>query len=513
MDNNTSDNSIIIIGAGFAGLAAGIYAQMNGYQTQIFEMHNKPGGLCTSWERKGYTIDCCIHWLVGSSPKSGMHDFWEEAGIAQNREFINMDEYFHLEGPDGRTLVFYTDIDRLEKHLLEFSPQDADVIREFIRGIKICLAFDQPSKHTPLLKRLVKQVKLILGFIINGKKIQKWMKISCQDFAHRFKDPLLRKAFEEIWIPEFSMFFMLFTFAYLHTQNAGYPLGGSMPMSKALEERYKSLGGTIHYNNRVEKILTDGNKATGIRLEDGTEHRCSRVISAADGYSTIFKMLDGKYADEKIRGIYDKWPMFSPLIFAGIGVNRTFGDMPFSVSGFSFPLKEPVEIGEAKRDRLYVHLYNHDPSMAPAGKTVLTIMINTDYEYWKKLAQNKTAYLHKKEEIANKLIELLDQRFPGISSQVEVIDIATPMTFERYTGNWKGSFEGWLITPENASVIMKPMSQSLPGLGNFYMCGQWIEPGGGLPTGIMSGRRLIKSLCKEDRKKFRLIPVSVTDKS
>ncbi len=63
------DNSVIIIGAGFAGLSAGIYAQMNGYRTQIFEMHDLPGGLCTAWKRKGYTIDGCIHWLVGSSPQ------------------------------------------------------------------------------------------------------------------------------------------------------------------------------------------------------------------------------------------------------------------------------------------------------------------------------------------------------------------------------------------------------------------------------------------------------------
>lgn len=141
--------------------------------------------------------------------------------------------------------------------------------------------------------------------------------------------------------------------------------------------------------------------------------------------------------------------------------------------------------------------------MAPAGKTVLTIMLNTDYDYWKKLSEDNTVYNQKKEEIGSKIIELLDQRFPGISSQVEMMDIATPMTFERYTGNWKGSFEGWLITPENAHLIMKPMSQTLPGLSNFYMCGPWVEPGGGLPTGIMSGRRLLKRICKEDKKKFK----------
>ena len=143
------DKSIIIIGAGFAGLSAGIYAQMNGYHTQIFEMHSLPGGLCTAWKRKGYTIDGCIHWLVGSSPQSAIYPFWEEVGIVQGREFVNLDEYMRVEGPDGRTLIFYTDVDRLEKHLLEFSPQDAAPIGEFIRGVRLGMKFDQqPSERT-----------------------------------------------------------------------------------------------------------------------------------------------------------------------------------------------------------------------------------------------------------------------------------------------------------------------------------------------------------------------------
>ena len=503
MTDSNQENSIIIIGAGFAGLAAGIYAQMNGYKTRIFEMHDKPGGLCTSWNRKGYTVDCCIHWLVGSSPESNMHEFWEDVGIAQGRKFINMDEYMHFESPDGRILTFYSDVDRLEKQLIEFSPQDAVTIREFTDGVRMCLAFDMPSKQTPLVTRIGKKIRLVTSFITNGKKMQKWMKTTCGEYAKRIKDPFLKKAFEEMWMPEFSIFFMLFTFAYLHKKNAGYPLGGSFPMSKAMEERYKALGGTIQYKKRVEKILTDGDNAIGIRLEDGTEQRCSRVISAADGYTTIFKMLDGKYTDEKISKAYDSWPLFPSLIFVGLGVNRTFEDIPLSVSGFSYALKEPAEICGSLIDRLWVHLYNHDSSMAPAGKTALTLMLNTDYEYWKKLAGDKPAYLKKKEETVNKLIELLEQRFPGISSQIEMTDVATPVTFERYTGNWKGSFEGWLITPENSNVLMKPMSQKLPGLNSLYMCGQWVEPGGGLPTGVMSGRRLIKSICKEDKKRFR----------
>jgi phytoene dehydrogenase-like protein len=339
-------------------------------------------------------------------------------------------------------------------------------------------------------------------FITSGEKFKKWGKMTSNEFSARFSDPMLKNAFKELWLPDFSMLFMLFMFAYLHKKDAGYPIGGSMPMSRALEAKYTALGGVINYDKKVEKVLTVNNKATGIKLSDGSEFPASRVISAADGYSTIFKMLDDKYADNKTHEPYEKWPTFPSLIFAGFGVNRTFDNEPKTISGFSYQLEKPTVIADATIDRLPVHIYNQDKSLAPSGKTVMTVMLSSDYTYWKKLYEDKDAYNRKKEEVGKQIQELLEQRFPGISAQIEMTNIATPMTFERYTGNWKGCFEGWLITPMNANVMMKPMSQTLPGLKDFYMCGQWVEPGGGLPTGVMSGRRLIKTICKEDDIKF-----------
>ena len=503
MSKTRDDNSIIIIGAGFAGLSAGIYARMNGYDVQIFEMHSKPGGLCTSWKREGFVIDGCIHWLVGSSEGTAINDYWKEVGLLHGREFVYADEYIRYEGPDGRTIVFYTDLDRLEKHLLEFSPQDKEPIMEFTNGVRLALKFDQPSASTPLLKKLAISARLGWTFLTKGKEFQKWIKTTSLDFSARIKDPVLRDAFNELWMPEFSMFFMLFMFAYMHKKIAGYPVGGSMPMSRALESRFLELGGKINYRKKVVKILTENDKACGIQLSDGTEIRASRVISAADGYNTIFRMLGSKYADEKVKEPYEKWPKFPSLIFAGFGVNRKFNDEPITVSGFSFELREPVKVADKEIKRLPVHIYNQDPSLSPEGMTVLSVMLPSGYEYWKELAARREDYDAKKKEIAKQIISLLEQRFPGIGAQVVMTDIATPLTFERYTGNWKGSFEGWLLTPQNANTMMKPMSQTLPGLSDFYMCGQWVEPGGGLPTGVMSARRLIKKICSEDDIKFR----------
>ena len=131
-----AEKSIIIIGAGLAGLSAGCYAQMNGYKTQIFEMHNIPGGLCTSWKRKGYTFDGCIHYLMGS--RCGItHRFYEELGAVQGRRMVDNDELLRVEGSGGKVWTVYTDLDRLEQHMKELSPADAGVIEAVVEQIQI----------------------------------------------------------------------------------------------------------------------------------------------------------------------------------------------------------------------------------------------------------------------------------------------------------------------------------------------------------------------------------------
>ena len=82
---------------------------------------------------------------------------------------------------------------------------------------------------------------------------------------------------------------------------------------------------------------------------------------------------------------------------------------------------------------------------------------------------------------------------------MEVVDVSTPATVIRYTNNWKGSFEGWLLTPK---IGLKQMKKTLPGLKHFYMAGQWVSPGGGLPPAILSGRDVAQIICMKDKKKF-----------
>ena len=498
---NMAEKSIIIIGAGIAGLSAGCYGQMNGYNTHIFEMDTKPGGVCTSWKRKGYTIDGCMHWLVGSSPASNFYPIWEELGIMRNHTFIDHDEYLRVEGKDGKYLALYSDPSRLEQHMKELAPEDSDVIEDFIKGIRKCIGFDMPADKAPELYNLFDTIKMVFKMLPYLGLLRKWRKLTITKFASRFKNPFMREAFLTPVgdITDFPMLALLMPLAWVHQKTAGYPLGGSLELSSTIAKRYLNLGGNINYKSPVTQILVENDKAIGIKLADGTKHYGDIVISAADGRTTIFDMLEGKYINDKIRGYYDALPLFPPLLHVAFGVNRTFDELPHSVSGFYLPIEEPITIAGKELTRLNLYVYNFDSSLAPKGKTVIKFIISTVFDYWDELYKEPQRYKQEKERIAEQLISLLDKRFPGLADQVEMCDVATPMTWVRYTGNWKGSYEGWLIGSKSLGMRM---SKTLPGLENFYMVGQWVEPGGGLPPAAMSGRNVTQIICKQDKRPF-----------
>jgi phytoene dehydrogenase-like protein len=491
------EKSIIIIGAGIAGLSAGCYGQMNGYRTQIFELHDKPGGLCTSWKRKKYTIDGCLHWLVGSGPSNSFYRIWQELGALPGPHIIDHDEFITIEGEKGKAFVVYTNVDKLEQHMKELAPQDGKVIEKFTNAVRDCAKVDMPIDKAPELYGPLDGPKALAKMLPFLKIMNTWKKISIQDFAQEFTDPFLRQVFPLTFnLPDFPMMAVLMTLAWMQQKSAGYPEGGSLEFSRTIERRYLNLGGKIHYHSPVNKILVKDGKAVGVRLADGTEHRGDIVISAADGHATIFQMLEGKYIDKKVQEYYEQLPLFPPLIQVSLGVARSFEGQPRLLL---YHLKQPVVIAGKEEKLLGVEIYNFDSTLAPPGKTVLDVKLFSDYEYWKSLKQNPKLYKAEKKKIANQVIDLLDQRFPGLAGQVEMCDVATPMTWERYTGNWQASFEGWLITTRNFGLSM---SKTLPGLENFYMCGQWVEPGGGVPSAALSARNLIQVICKNDKKSF-----------
>ncbi|NLA59854.1 MAG: NAD(P)/FAD-dependent oxidoreductase [Firmicutes bacterium] len=284
--------------------------------------------------------------------------------------------------------------------------------------------------------------------------------------------------------------------------HTGWPKGGSLAFARALESRYRSLGGQIEYNSRVSKILVEDDRAVGVLLADGSEHRADAVISAADGHTTIFDMLFGAYTDDRIRSYYTSPPDHSEMsLQVSYGVA---GDMTGEPHSLTYFLKSPVRLMDREVDRLNVEVFNFDPTLAPPGKTVVKVMFGSRYSYWREFAQDRRRYEDEKARIAGSVIGLLEERFAGISAQVEMTDVATSLTTERYTGNWQG-LQAWMPPGAGLTAMTQGFTRTLPGLRNFHMAGHWAEAMVGLSTAAISGRKAIERMCEEDGKKFRTV--------
>ncbi len=488
--------SMIIIGAGLAGLATGCYARMNGYEARIFELHNIPGGVCTDWQRKGYTFDGCIHFLMGCLPSDSTYRLYQETGALKATQFKTRKGFNSLvSDKTGQSLAVTDDLDQLARDMKELAPEDEAVIDEFINGCKSMQDFDLGLPKPRELMGVLDNIKLLWDMRGHLKDFGRYSVPVCE-FAKKIKDPFLRDCINYMFLPEMPLVVLFMFLGQLSAGKLGYIEGGSRKFAEAIAASFESQGGEITYRAEVEEILVENDRAVGVRLVDGSEYKADVVVSAADGHSTIFQMLKGRYIDREIQARYDKWPLFAPIVTVSFGVA---GKFPDQLHTQTLLFEEPVNISGKEITGLMVRIFDYDSSLAPAGNTVVQVIYETDYDYWINIRQDRSRYDGEKAAAARFVLAKLEALLPGIESRVEVTDVATPYTFWRYTRNYRGAYEGWLMTPE---MLKGGLPKTLPGLANFYMAGQWVEPGGGIPSALYSGRNVLQIICDKDGKQF-----------
>ena len=488
--------SVAIIGAGMGGLAAGVYGQLNGYQTDIFEMHSRPGGQCASWTRQGYTFDACIHHLFGCNDTSAIYQLWHELG-AMPRRLVATEECVAVASPEGTVFRDYYDPDLLEEHLLQFAPADTAVIHDYANATRAV------AKADFMGAAMMGATGSLLGMTPRLLPTLKWFKATMAALGERFTDPFLRAAFPLL------VYSMPETPAIVHLARHGYgmngalqwPLGGAATLAASIASRYKELGGQVHYRQRVTGILVENDRAAGVKLADGTQHRADMVISNADGRKTIMDLLRGRYTDAAVRGYcaapVDETPW---AVHVFLGVNR---DLSAEPSSLVMLLDEPVTIANHTTKSIEMQLYGFDRTMAPGGKGVIKVELVSGYKYWKELSTDRARYEEEKQKVADQTIALLEPQFPGIRQQVEVVDVPTLLTWERYMGGTHGFAnmpvkKGGII----GSLLGRGQLTSLPGLGDFRMVGAWATSAGALFANALSGKNAVKAICKADGKRF-----------
>ncbi|MCL2063337.1 MAG: oleate hydratase [Candidatus Cloacimonetes bacterium] len=493
---------VIIIGGGISGLSAGIYAQQCGFETTILESHNIAGGNCTSWKRKDYLFEGGMHWLGGSKNGSVMNKLWRHVGALDDNVQVFYSEPFLEFNHQGTPIRLYRDVDKMENEWLKTSPVDEKEIKNFCNIIRKMKGLSMPItdlRKVKVTQKVRPHISDLFYAIRAFLTILKYSKISASEYSNRFS----HKAIQEFFLSlsgDNQMITMLFmTMGFLANGDGGFPNGGSLPFVERMVNTYNALGGNLLLNTPAETILMENYKAIAV-ITKNKKYDADAVIIATDTMN-IEKLFSFNLHNIK-QYLENSWfydmkkktePTSATLV--SIGINADLSNYPERPI---FKLETPIKLADKNYYYLYVNQYSHDRTYTPKGKTAITIQLSGDtYDFWK-MAKENGLYYEEKDKLGKEIINELSKWIPEIENNVEVIDIATPITYEKYCDNWKGS---WMTNISN-EINFKAYPSTIKGLKGVYFSGHRMMPPGGLPPALMTARKAVQHLCRDTKTLF-----------
>ena len=457
---------VIIVGGGIAGLSAGVYALKSGFDVTILESHSIPGGNCTSWKRKGYLFEGGMHWLTGSGKEEQLNKLWRHVGALNDSVIIhNKDPYLEFDFK-GTPIRFYRNVDTTQQHLTNLFPDDAEFIKKMCDGIRKSANDEIPDDDL---------------FISSLK--HEGLKELFRSFVGDYQGPM--------------PIFFFFTFGTFAKGDGGFPEGGSLPFASRIAESVKNLGGEILYKTKAEQIVVENGEIKGVIICDqgGTliKMDADAVIVASDTMNAdkLFEFpLKSPWLDQM-----RKVTRPTMCTFVSLGINSDLRSFPVQ---YVFKSVTPINFANHKLEYIHVNNYADDPNFSPEGKTAMTVILGGDtYDFWSEKKENGT-YEEEKQKLADEIIAAVEAQIPQAKNKVEVCDVATPLTYERYCGTWKGSY----MTEMTPEVSMEPYPPVIEGIKGLYFAGQRMFPPGGFPIALITAKTAVEHLCQDTETHF-----------
>ena len=495
------NKKVIIIGGGVSGLSTAIYLKKHGYDTLVIEKNPQIGGACTGWERKGCYIDGSIHWLVGVNPRSSTYKLWEDVGaLSPDVKIFEQDDFYTLDFGKDKIFTLWSDLNKLQKELTEFAPEDEKAIKKFCKLVKRFERIDAPVKKPVDLMNLIDLCKIGLTMAGDYYYVSKMSKLSCADYAKNFKNPYIRRWLSEHMTADYNMMSFLYMFSHVTCKNGGIPQGGSKAFAERIKDKYLNLGGQLLCNTSVEKINVLDGVASGVTLESGEIINGDWVVSAVPAEHTLKKLLGNNFSIKKIdeRLSNEKtYPIYTYTTVAFM-VKDCLDSEPLSHKIY---FDNPITLDKEHYSVTFRN-YSYDKTLkAPKGCCVVQATVSGNdnmFYYWEKVKKQGN-YKEQKQKLAKEIVDIYLTRYPNLKDKIEIIDVLTPLTYQRYLNGRHGSFQGFVQTSKGKSLMH---SGKINGLKNFLLSGQWLLRSGGLPPAVITGRFTAQRICKRDKIKF-----------
>jgi all-trans-retinol 13,14-reductase len=466
---------VVIVGAGIGGLTCGAILSKHGYRVLILEQHFQVGGYCSSFTRRGFVFNTGVEDISGLWEKGPVMYLLRELGLRREDLFVENTRRIIYK---GRVIDVPNDPDQLVELLSDLFPSERENIQLFFNEAK--KAYEECYRDTrvygaPLPPELIVKVfgeKKLLDYPREHPHFYEWMNKTYRDkldeyFHSEDLKTLLCSLIGYIGVePRRVSAGSALTASLSYFLKGGYyPKGGAQFFAETLRKYIEEHGGGVLLRHRVDKILVEDNKVVGVKCGDKV-FRAPIVVANANAKSVFLKLVGREHLDEEFVKYIESLKM-SPsafMVFLGVGMDLS---------------KYPTIIVDLDNEIHIVINSNADPTLAPAGKSSITITTLANYHDF---PERKTReYYLKKKELAEEIIKKTEKIIPGISKHIVVQDAATPKTFERYTSMPEGAIYSFDQSIETKRPYFKTPIKGL------YLVGASTFPGGGVEGVVISG--------------------------
>jgi prolycopene isomerase len=495
MEHEVQHFEVLVIGSGLSSLTSAALLAKRGIKTLCVEQHMQPGGSCGTFRLQGRTIDQGTSMFFGFGAKGfNPHRFVMNA-LEEPIDVVRHDQMYRLIY-DGHPIDFHADMESFFADLGELFPNDIDQIRDFYAYIgdlyHHVIAADQ-SYMAPTEITRTESVSRIFRHPIRNMRLLPLLSKSAGDLLRKFVDsPEVVKFFSKLTstycyttLDETPAILAITMFMENHTGGSYYAVGGSHQLPGKLEKAYEQAGGIMRYRTKAIELVFKNDKPTGAVLQDekGTYTvKADTIIYGGTLYNLYANLAKNQAQSETLLRKVEALEMTYPSVVLYCIIDREV--LPEGTLPIEMFADNPEAIDE-KEVTMYAFSLT-DPSLcAPDEHVVMAIgpSLQTWPRVWEKEA-DKEMYLRRKEEETARMLDILDSHFPGFSTHIREIELATPTTIERYTLKEHGSVAG----PKQAMGQDLLHRQGAQGAWpNFYHCGEATVMGTGSLAVTISG--------------------------
>jgi len=496
-------HDVIVIGAGIGGLSCAAFLANSGRQVLVLEKSPHVGGTSHIFWRRGFGFP--MGPLSFGFPER-VRGFLDDAGVNVPIEFKR--NHFALSEP-GRDIVFSLPLFELRRELCRRVPEEQAGISGFFAELEesVSLSKDVDKWHPDYRFGSVPQSEAAVSGGAPGRlaRARELALTPCLGRLRRhLRDERLIRLLgsQGMSEPEMSMLSLGFMWNVMSEAGIWFPSCGIHGLNDLLADRVAAEGGDIKLSAPVQNILVRKGRAAGVRTVEGAEYEARWVVSNADAKTTLLGLVEPGTLPEDFRCTVAATPYTGSelRVYLGVDPRRVdLGRMRAARVGFR-ALEPETGIGPAGPEdfgarEIDVCLWSDNaPALVPEGKASIILGAGFSYDHFARFRtgpKTRTGdYAGYKKRLAEKLIEAAGNLLPGLGSAVDVMDAATPLTYEDWGHRHRGAIAGWTWSSDYGEALGKKLLIETP-VPHLLLAGIFAAADlflGGVPTSMHTAR-------------------------